>query len=372
MSSINSSPSVHSVNTHSYFEAANKDDQMEKFLTGQIDEPKFEYGNKLSIKNIDEKLMSSSLMLSSLNKLALVRSSELLQTDNNELERFRQINEHLYSIPTLRMAEAIVSQIRLNSNQEDIVLFDEAIQCIGLNEYSEERAMQPIIRPSQEIFDIYRNFFQRFVDITVDLSNNSAIELIGNYLKVTRLSENGWRIKILAGSSHARTNHRTKTIRIGKDYKPRLDSSKLRIAIHEVYGHALRGPQKSIAESEGFAIVLEQLLKTKFSYRRGYRYLAASIGYGVFGHPMTFRQTHSVLWRFMVIGSRYTYTDAKQHAFNECYRVFRGGRPDLAGAVYLKDTIYFSANIEMWNKLSRDILSYDQFKNLLQGEGTIL
>ena len=144
-----------------------------------------------------------------------------------------------------------------------------------------------------------------------------------------------------------------------------------RIAVHEVYGHALRGRQESMVESEGFAVVLEQLISCDYKPRRTYRYLAASLGWGVLGNPMTFREVFEVLWRLMIISSKYDEKNAKEYAFGECYRVFRGGSPEVPGAVYLKDLVYFDANQKIWQALSTQKIDYDDFVNILEGRKVI-
>jgi hypothetical protein len=97
-----------------------------------------------------------------------------------------------------------------------------------------------------------------------------------------------------------------------------------------------------------------------------------ALGWGVFGAPMYFRQVYEILWRLMVISSKYSPEIAKQHAFDECYRAFRGGRPDIAGAVFLKDAVYFAANVEMWKVLSGRQRSYNEFVDIIEGRQTVL
>jgi hypothetical protein len=92
----------------------------------------------------------------------------------------------------------------------------------------------------------------------------------------------------------------------------------------------------------------------------------------VLGTPMTFREVYEILWRAMVIGSSYPVEDAKSHAFDECYRAFRGGRPDIAGAVYLKDSIYFRANLIMWSILEDADIGYDKFVDIIEGRMELL
>jgi hypothetical protein len=117
--------------------------------------------------------------------------------------------------------------------------------------------------------------------------------------------------------------------------------------------------------------MIEQLVGTNFKTRRSYRYLAAGLGWGVFGRPMIFREAYEIIWRLMAISSKYNEKKAKGYAFDECYRVFRGGRPDLPGAVYLKDIVYFEADARIWSVLSQKKISYTDFVNIIEGRSTI-
>ena len=173
-------------------------------------------------------------------------------------------------------------------------------------------------------------------------------------------------------ASHARVNKAKKLVMIGRFYQPRRKISYWGIVAHEIYGHALRSEIDDQFESEGFAILLEQLLRDTFKFRRSYRYLAAALGWGVLGAPRTFREVYEIIWRLMVIASGYTEDKAKDYAFNECVRVFRGGRPDIAGMVFLKDTIYLAANIALWKQLEKTQISYNEFIDIIEGRQRVL
>jgi hypothetical protein len=118
--------------------------------------------------------------------------------------------------------------------------------------------------------------------------------------------------------------------------------------------------------------MIEQLLDHRFKFRRAYRYLGAALGWGSAGGPRTFREVYEILWRLMVIASRYNEENAKSYAFDECVRVFRGGRPDIAGMVFLKDAIYFAANIAVWQRLQSEPLAYNEFVDVIEGRRKVL
>ncbi|HEV7951919.1 MAG TPA: hypothetical protein VGO98_00930, partial [Candidatus Saccharimonadales bacterium] len=198
------------------------------------------------------------------------------------------------------------------------------------------------------------------------------VNLLTEALHATGLDQQGWQVEAQENATHARVDHQRKRVQVGVHYTPRTSKAAMRIVVHEIYGHALRGQRASVADGEGFAILLEQLLADGYKFRRSYRYIAAALGWGVELHPMTFREVYEILWRMMVIMSKYSPDVAKRHAFDECARVYRGGRPEIAGTVYLKDSVYFTANLAIWLYLARADLQYNEFVDLIEGRRGVL
>jgi hypothetical protein len=351
--------------THSYFSSLNKQSQKQQFLAGSTLEPDFRYRPGLTEAIIENRIAMAKGDSMVEKSLRIVQTSLKLRNNPDALKSFRSANEDAYKAPTKELASAILWHISKNVTQEDIQLWNEALQLLGVTSFE-----HVVEGPRNDLFNKYRQYLEIYT--TLPNRDDSVQAAIQKQLDITGLSDNGWRLRLLKGKEHAHTYHGAKTISIGEKYTPRLPSAVKRIAIHEVLGHAMRGPQPSIAESEGFAIILEQLTREKFSYRRSYRYLAIAIAWGVFGEKATFREVHEIVWRLMKIHTGYSEADAKEHAFDECYRAFRGGRPDVAGAVFLKDAVYFSANIRMWKVLMEQELSYNEFVDIIEGRRTVL
>jgi len=354
------------VATHSYFKASNLHEEYLKFISSSDYIPNFDYPNRFNEKIILSRLSDVGLNSPERKSLECALAGSRLQTDVSQLENFRKANEALFGLPNELYAKAILSRMLESALATKNVYFDEIIEMIGV-------VPKPCVQlePSKETFAKYKDFFNKYREVSTNHSHDT-FSAIQQELAKSMLNDTDWTVESIDGHSAALTSHKTKKILIGKLYSPRTRLASERIAVHEVYGHALRGPQLSIAESEGFALVLEQLLSSRFKLRRSYRYLAASLGWGYFGQPMNFRQVYEVIWRVMIISSRYSEENAKKHAFNECYRVFRGGRPDLAGAIYLKDITYLQANIDVWNMLMFKDFSYNEFIDIIEGRLTIL
>jgi hypothetical protein len=233
------------------------------------------------------------------------------------------------------------------------------------------------IRPTAEHFNYYRRLFAEYAPWLFDTMSASEIgtaqDLMHFALEQIGADQHGWRIDTVSGISNVRVAYHSKKIRVGAYFQPRTPKRLLQVVAHEVYGHVGRNidgtlPAGNIMESEGVAVLLEQLLEGRFSAKRSLRYLAVAAGWGTLGRPMDFRETFEIVWRAMIILSSYPEAVARHKAFQECVRAFRGGRPDIAGAVFTKDTAYFEGNIAVWKKLEERILSKAAFDALLTGQ----
>jgi hypothetical protein len=350
---------------HTYFRAINKHAQKQAFIEGTLEQPEFTYKKHWTQTLIQERLKITKNDKTATGRLKLVASSLALRDNILEVENFRAANAELFHLPSRELAEAIISRMSDNCAESDTELWSEVLRLLDIKVLNHTS-----IEPADALFQKYRDYLKHYT--TLPVIGMDIIEALEAQLEQTGLTDKGWTIKRIPGAEHAHTHHQTKTITIGESYAPRSLSAVQRITIHEVIGHAVRGPQQKLDESEGFAIILEQLTKRSFAFRRTYRYLAVALGWGVFGKRMTFREVYEILWRMMVIHSKYTKDTAKQHAFDECYRAFRGGRPDVAGAVFLKDAVYFDANIRMWAVLDMNELSYTEFIDIIEGRRTVL
>lgn len=356
------------VATHSYFKAMNIVEERSKFLESYDYTPKFIYSKSFNEHTLSNRLSSMPKSSAEYKSLECVISGARLQNHDNELKRFRKINADIFGTPREAYAKGLMFRLLKLSSLSDTTrgYYEYIIKLLGNVELSDTLEL-----PSEKTFLKYREYFHRYRKPD-GRRNYDVPAVIRRELENSGLAKLGWDVKLTDDSSSAKTYHQNKLIKVGKFYESRKSRAAERIAVHEVYGHALRGPQVSLAESEGFALLLEQLIGREFRFRRSYRYLAASLGWGVFGSPMTFRQVYEIIWRVMVIASNYSEKDAKDYTFFECYRVFRGGRPDIPGAVYLKDLVYFESNMDVWHRLSEDEIDYDKFVDVIEGRSTII
>lgn len=356
---------VYPTAAHSYFAISNRQQQKEEFLAGDIEQPVFVYSEiyRTEVVQAAVDIVASDREQ---NGLRLVEASMAVNRPTAtaaDFLRFREANRLMFGEPEYEYVQAILGRIE-----------DRASRKSELWEYVCSRvdftAETTDLAPSGETFLWYKNLFAQYSgSLRGDISLARSLQ---QGLEDTGLAAAGWKVVEVEDASHARVNQAAKRILVGRQYRPRRQSSVRTIVAHEVYGHAVRGPQASVAESEGFAILLEQLLEQKFVYRRTFRYLAAALGWGVDGNKRTFRDVYEIIWRLMVVVGRYGQLDAQSYAFDECVRVFRGGRPDVAGVVYLKDSVYFAANVQIWKIFDQHRLSYGEFVDIIEGKGILL
>lgn len=357
---------------HSYFLTENIAQARESFLEDPSSLDSFSYTD-VSLSEINRRIAAVDNGVIKSN-LELVRSAIILRQEPSEenLNEYRQANERLYGAPSALIAERILGKIVERATPEQKPLLSYILKALQIrptatnenNDFSKNHAR------------LHRHF-QDYADISKygELSKTkNAAQVMEIMLEDTGLSDEGWRVVRKKGDGGARTVHKSKQILIGREYKSRSDQAELLVAVHEVFGHALRGQQPSLSESEGVAILLEQVSLPRLSFRRSYRYLAAALGWGVFGRPMNFQQVWEIIWRAMVIMSYRSEKLAKDYAFNECVRVFRGGSPVTPGAVFLKDTVYFVANQRVWEKIANDpkLQTYKTFVDIIEGRKRVL
>lgn len=351
---------------YAYFRIINLDKARKEFLDNPTVSPKLQYDTRYSdalqihmVSNGGEQGFSSTIDL-----VMLAIKLRLDPTPVN-LTEYRSLNKQLYGEPDNKLAYAILKSA--SEKRQSSYGLDEIMHVAMDKRFNDVK----IYKPKEEIFKIMQGYLNQYMNQNVQPSD-SVQEMIKGALVATGLDKKGWRMRVTNDSRHAATIHATKEITIGDNFCPRTYLGATQIAVHEVYGHALRGKQETIAESEGFAVMLEQLVLPGYSSRRSYRFLAAALGWGTIGKPMNFPEVYDILWRVIVSNGKYNESQAKQHAFAECIRVFRGANPDIRGAVFLKDSLYYQANVAMWKKFETEVPTYSKFVDIIEGRKRVL
>ncbi len=359
---------IYPLAAHSYFTITNKADQKRRFLRDNNYQLQFMYQEHFDATVVQGHLGNAQHEASK-QSLQLVLASIVLQEETpskETLDSFRSINEQLFKAPDPAYVQAILARVQSRVTPKTAHLWQYVLEHVDYNP-----ALKVSVMPDHATFRKYHDYFQKYYQ-SIAITGGDLIGGLERALERTGLATQGWQVRLLDDAVHARIDHRRKRVVVGEHYHPRTSKAAERIIVHEVVGHAVRGLQENMSESEGVAVLFEQLLAPRFKFRRTYRYLAASLGWGEAGGPRTFREVYEIIWRLMVITSRYSEENAKSHAFDECVRVFRGGRPDIAGMVFLKDTVYFAANVRVWQQLKREPLAYNEFVDIIEGRRKVL
>lgn len=360
--------------SHSYFKIMNLEQQRDAFLSSErTQSPQFTYGASFSSGVIQRRAEEVKQHGVDIEGFKLIEVGRKLQDDvpkQQDLSDFRLLNVARYGGPSSEYVNAILQRVESRVDPTTQVLWDYITEAC---QYQSDSRRVSNIWPTHERFEQIRQYGRKYMGDL--LQSDHSVGLIGicsQVLDATGLSASGWTLQTRDDASAAHVIHKNKRVTIGSNYLPRNRKATYRIIAHEVYGHALRGPHLGLWESEGFAILLEQLLDKNFKPRRMYRYLAGALGWGTQTEPKDFCQVFEVIWRCMVILSKYPEEDAMKYAFSECARVFRGGRPDIAGAVYLKDTIYFASNMMFWQSFEKKPIGYNDFIDIANGSKKVL
>ncbi len=237
-------------------------------------------------------------------------------------------------------------------------------------------------KPDKDTFrhykELFNNAFPELNDIfasipsKVNYPTNLILGLLSQALISIDADKAGWAPQLISHGSHVVVAKHSRKVLISDQIKPHTALRLKQIIAHEIACHVQRTLGSSPAtnsyfanDEEGLAIVLEQLVNNRFTHKRTMRYLALCLALGQGGQPRNFIDTYDVMLRAMLdLGN--SEDKAKLKAFYETSRVFRGGFPEIAGGVYIKDKIYLESNLRVWEQLKENHLDKDRFERLFR------
>lgn len=379
---------------YAFFRVRNAPEAMQEFLDGKVSEPRFTYGPKLNqpallrrkrvflaVRSqpreinqtlqdfVDRRLLETELLL---QFLALRKKPG----DAETLRRYRMLIERLYGGFDEEVVRGTLGYLSKRAKETKTTRYFEEIK--RLVRFT---PAQTLFSPSSATFAHYQNLlFTSSHPLTLlknrklggDHTEPQTIEALFAWaLDECGATAAGWRLRWAKHGSNVMISLHSHEVILGRHYVPQSAMRLRQVVGHEIFLHVRRAllhqHHQSPAVEEGVAIVVEQLLDRRFVYRRLLRYLAAALAWGVDGRPRTFSETFEIIWRAVVIVGNIPEQDAKRRAFRECTRIFRGGVPEVAGAAFIKDKVYFEANLAVWQRLENATLSKDEFLKFLDG-----
>lgn len=378
---------------YTYFRINNYKQAREDFFEGKVKQPVFTYSHKLnqeilaarhtSLNQVDD--LKSSVINHFIDRRKI--ETKLLicffklredPKDSETLELYRQLMVVLYGAFDPLLFGGILDRLKSYAKSKGKEIYYDEIEAL-----IRDRPLQVELPcPSEETFQYYHDLLKNSdhaikkleqLDLGDDFKDPEKIKSLFTWaLNEIDAIKEGWIAVLSNGGSNVLISRHNKKIMIGKDYAPYTQKRAKQVVAHEVFVHVrraiLHNDMISPADEEGVGILIEQLINKKFQYKRLMRYLSAALAWGYDGHPRTFSETYEVLFKaFMIIINPNNEKLARERAFAETARIFRGGLPAVAGAAYIKDKVYFETNLEIWDKLDDKKLTSKQFINMIDG-----
>jgi hypothetical protein len=391
---------------YSYFRVTNLKESYEKFKQNPSKPPRFKYSKNTNLSNVNDRLKALHKILLGIDPAneAEVAFIEWRVAEALLLKEFRNIyeknshaapelidkyiadQEELYGPLDKNIFGGIMRYIRITSHRRGEE-FTKVMKAIDrrVGEYPDNH----LFTPKEATFQHYKHLFSEcFPELHKSLSairtaeRYSKLEVISVFeraLEAVGAKKAGWEVIIADGGANIISAKYSKKVLVGRDFQPTSSLRFKQIVAHEVGCHVQRaitdqhaGSQAEFDEDdEGLAIMLEQLLAARFMYKRALRYLAICLAVGLDGQKRDFCEVYDILWRatYIVSGDK---KRAKEQAFYETARAFRGGIPSVAGLVYIKDKIYLESNLLVWEKLEEQQLDKAEFRGLFRSHDSQL
>jgi Domain of unknown function (DUF1704) len=303
-----------------------------------------------------------------LKQYLYMREKEVPAT-TDEVALYRQAMINLYGDFDVELFGSVLNFVCNLARQKGIELSDVCTDAVGGG---------ALFQPTNITFQRYRGIAEKIspnIFSDTDAVDNTVKKTLMRALRECGLEDRGWVVSVARHGANILVAKHKKTVYVGPHFSPTSPLRMKQLIAHEIYGHARRSEFGTIDvsswEEEGIAILLEQLVATRFMYKRMIRYLTICFAWGIDGNPRNFVDTYQVMLPIVKAITSYTGRQAEETCFRECVRAFRGGAPSNAGVVYTKDKIYFEANIALWRKLSDTLLSEDEFRAVLEKHATI-
>lgn len=354
------------------------------FLDGEIQNPSLDYP-ELDSFDIDER-----------EHILLSLKEDILELEQNETVKkiYRtKINELLATVRMLRASKA--GDDRKFSRYADFIygkpetgdigyVIEHVKVLISQNLDSENLEKQQAAQRLNEIFSslvfdagegVDKSVLPKGQDIPGKLESiEEAVEVFEDALQ--EIGATDWKVVVdsEAGISNFSVSQEHKIVRVPSEEKllaRSLSKKKVRGLIeHEIKTHVARrsngersqlqllglGLDRYLKAEEGIATYAEQQVTGAKEFAGVPRFLSIALAKGLSGEKLDFRRTHTVMTAYRLLASTkkdVTLEQAKETAYDDCVRIFRGSTCHTPGAVYPKDMAYFG-NRAIWTLVSKD------------------
>jgi hypothetical protein len=210
------------------------------------------------------------------------------------------------------------------------------------------------------------------------VSSATVQKVIDELLAQIGATRQGWQTQTREYVHKLSVNTKKKTVYIKKSSFQCNRRRLIGIMAHEVYIHVRRKMHDEplhllIAEAlpenaafeEGLGVLAEQLCLDRYYPLRQFRFIAIGLALGVDGRPRNLMEVYEILWQLRHLSGNYTVQAAKNYAFDEALRAFRGIPLDSRGIAYSRDKIYTEGNATIWRRLEASPLGAAAFQLFL-------
>lgn len=391
---------IGSFQAYEYFNGDKKyrNEQKEKFLTGNIDNPELDYP-ELKLDKIEE--LEAGLLELKKDILAEEENETVREVyrwkinekiaelrmmkaaENGDMRRFQKYSEFVYGKPEkeifLYTLDNIRKQLESDKNSENVNVAQASNELDSLLPKDSD-TVHSIKLPDQSVVEMVSGDTMGVVGDLVHLEgvketldSDDIKKLFEEALK--SLGSEDWSVELSENKASITANQEQKQIQVPVDKKLVLDKMRSLLA-HEVVTHVARrvngersrlkllglGLDRYEKGEEGVATLREQGVKGEvedFSGMDGH--LAISLAYGVDGKKRNFRDVYAILEKYIFLtelknGKSIEDAEkaAQDKAYDRCVRTFRGTDCKTPGAVFTKDIVYREGNIGVWDVVAKN------------------
>ncbi|MBP6880576.1 DUF1704 domain-containing protein [Candidatus Saccharibacteria bacterium] len=296
---------------------------------------------------------------------------------------FSETAAELYGQPTNELFSAVYYFTRelLKTTNDEHYVRDELLERYLYSIKRPEKTLEEIL-PNKRTMQLVQvrliKYFQPILDLLPDVNSKKDFQPkeIAYYMQVVIDElELPYKARVTdSANSSISVSHDKKLISVPKKRQPIKGGRDLQqLVIHEVCVHVMRpvmgksfnfdlfqrGTARSIAYEEGLAIAIEQGLAGKYNvrHRAVLRLLRVGLALGLDREDSvgrTFTEIYEILWRvLLVLQPSYEEKLARTVAFEETYRTFRGGDPNVPGSVHPKDIHYMQYSLNALEQLAK-------------------
>lgn len=387
-------------------EKENREAQKELFLSGDVVNPEFTYGN-IDLPNLEQEDVELSAfkeeVISSKNpnpddekfdvikqayhwrineRLAQIRM--LKAASEGDSKRFSKYSYFVYGNPNQEVFDGCAQRVTerfgdmVSSDDQDIA--DAAQRLIPvIVPHAESGSFKPNTETIKKVKN-YSNSIYKLLGIDKpEMGKTYSAEEITERFNAFLISmeADGWEAVVVdTGSTGINTNQQIEKVEVpGSREVSSLKQKKLEA--HELDTHVknrLNGEKSELAllgwpgldryegAEEGVATLKEQGFNKDFSDFAGIEgFLAVSFAKGTDGTPRDFRQVFELMRDYFYLMHRSKDTTheealakAVEASWKRCVRTFRGTDCKTPGACYTKDMLYREGNIHAWDLVGKD------------------